>query len=581
MKLGVSITRCVPGLVILATLLGHAAVLASQPIIQTSDVFKPRTVTSGMVACSEPLAAEAALQVLKEGGNAVDAAVTAAFTLAVTLPRAGNLGGGGFMLLHDAQSDQTHALDYRETAPAASSRDMFLDEKGNPDDYKSRYSILASGVPGTVRGLAAALEHYGTISLQRALQPAYELASTGFPVYDNLHDTLKKANQLNRLSDEAKRVYFVDGKRVPEIGEVLIQPDLAATILAIQTEGPDAFYTGTIANKIASYMKSRGGLITKDDLAAYAPILRKPVVGEYRGYEILSMPPPSSGGAHIIQILNLMEPYPIGVWGHNDPRSVHVFVEAMKLAYADRSKHLGDPAFYDVPIRGLTSKAYAGILRNQINEREPTPSSSIEPGHPGAFFESNETTHISVVDQWGNAVANTYTLNFSYGSGHMVPGTGILLNNQMDDFSAKVGAANAYGLIGGEANSIEPSKRMLSSMSPTIVLDNQGEVFLVTGSPGGSKIITTVVQIISNVLDHRMNPAEAVLAYRFHHQWLPDVLEVESGFPSIAVTALIQKGYQVKTTEEAIGAAHTILRSNGRIYGAADLRRAGATVVGY
>ncbi|MEM7671966.1 MAG: gamma-glutamyltransferase [Verrucomicrobiota bacterium] len=546
-------------------------------IIAGGTIFKPVVAENGMVSTAEALATQVGLDVLKDGGNAVDAGVAVGMALAVTLPRAGNIGGGGFMIIHDAKSGETVALDFREKAPKAAFRDMFLDEEGNADPKKSRFSYLASGVPGTVRGLALAAEKWGSKDWDELVEPAIKLAEDGFPVYTDLASSLKTTVERKRFNKEAYQTFTRRNGKLFKAGDTLKQPDLAKSLKQIAKD-PDAFYTGDIAEKIAKNMDKNGGMITLDDLASYQPAIRKPITGDYRGYTIASMPPPSSGGVHIVQMLNILEPFPLGEWGHNTAKTVHHIVETMRLAYADRSKHLGDSDFVDVPIEGLTSVAYADDLRSKINPLKATRSTEIGPGAPQGY-ESDETTHFSVIDKEGNAISCTYTLNFSYGSGIMIPGTGILMNNEMDDFSAKPGVPNAYGLIGGEFNAVEPGKRMLSSMSPSIVLKDS-EVFLATGSPGGSRIITATMQVIMNVIDHQMNPAEADSAVRFHHQWYPDMLWVERGFPGDSARILGEMGHKVET-RTTIGATQTILRSDGVLYGSSDPRRSSGAVMGY
>src|SRR5690606_35219099 len=428
------------------------------------------------------------LQVLQNGGNVVDAAATVAFALAVTLPRAGNIGGGGFMIVHDAASGETVAIDYREKSGGNAFRDMVLDQAGEADPEKSRYSGLAVGVPGTVAGMALALARFGTISLAEALEPAIGLAEKGITVSVDLADSLKTLCDRLQKWPSTAAIFYKEGGVPYEPGETLVQEDLATSLRLIAEEGPEAFYGGPIAEKIVAEVERAGGHLTLDDFRRYEAVLREPVRGDYRGYEIVSMPPPSSGGVHIVQILNTLEGYPIGFLGHNGAETIHLMAEAMKLAYADRSEYLGDPDFVDVPVAALTSKADAEHLRSLISRARARPAAEIGPGDLSPY-ESAETTHFAIVDQAGNAVANTYTINFSYGTGLVAEGTGILLNNELDDFSAKPGVRNAYGLIGGDANAVEPDKRPLSSMSPTIVL-RDGAPFLITGSPGGSRIIT-------------------------------------------------------------------------------------------
>lgn len=472
---------------LLAPVLSHAA----PPIHSARATAHPVSGTGGAVATQEAIATRTAADVLAAGGNAIDAAVTAGFTLAVTHPAAGNIGGGGFMLVHLADTDTTHAVDYREKAPGAASRDMFLDPDGNPDPVRSRQSHLAVGVPGTVRGLALALEKYGTLTLSQTLAPAIELAGHGFPVSTTLAASLASYASDFKKSPPAAAIFLKPDGSPYQTGDTLVQSDLARTLRLIADHGPDAFYRGPIASAIAADMKTNGGLITTADLANYQPALRQPVTGTYRGHTITSMPPPSSGGVHLVQMLNILEHFPLGDYGHNSASAIHTAAGAMKFAYADRSRYLGDPDFVDVPVGHLTDKNYAATLAKKIAPDKTTPSPQIAPGLGPAPAESDQTTHFSVIDKWGNAVANTYTLNFSYGSRIVAAGTGILLNNEMDDFSAKPGTPNGFGLLGGSANAVAPNKRMLSSMTPTLVKFPDGSL-LATGTPGGSRIITTI-----------------------------------------------------------------------------------------
>ena len=532
----------------------------------------------GMVASQEASATRVGLEVLEHGGNAVDAAVSVAFALAVTLPSAGNLGGGGFMLVHDAASGDTVAIDYREKAGSNAFRDMFLDEQGNADTERSRESGLAVGVPGTVAGMALALERYGTITLKEALAPAIRLAEQGIAVSPELAASLEDASErLRRWPSSAAIFYHPDGTPYAA-GETLVQQDLANSLRTIAAQGPSGFYDGPVARAIVAAVESAGGHLTLDDLEAYRAVARAPVAGTYRGYRILSMPPPSSGGVHIVEILNTLEGVPIGQLGQNSAATIHMMAEAMKYAYADRSAYLGDPDFVDVPIKALTSKAYARAILAKIDRDHATPATAIRPGELAAY-ESPDTTHFSVVDQDGNAVANTYTLNFGYGLGLVADGTGILLNNELDDFSAKPGVPNAYGLIGGAANAVAPGKRPLSSMSPTIVLKD-GKPFLVTGSPGGSRIITTVLQIIMNVIDHDMNIAEATYAPRIHHQWLPDELRVEAGLSPDTIRLLEQMGHHV-VLKDTMGSTQSIMITDQGLFGSSDPRTPGDLTLGY
>ena len=576
MESGGGMLRVLSLCVLILLLPGRLA--AEQAILSRQDIFHPVFGARGMVATQEANATRIGLDVLERGGNAVDAAVAVGFALAVTLPRAGNLGGGGFMLIHMAEAGETLALDYREEAPAAAGRDLFLDADGEVDSQRARFSYLSAGVPGTVAGLAAAQARFGRLSLAEVVAPAIRLAEEGMTVSPALAEGLAARAERLKAWPETARVFFKPDGGAYRAGERLVQADLAWSLKEIARDGAAAFYEGEVGRRIAADMKANGGLITEAGLAAYDVVWRAPVTGSYRGYQIASMPPPSSGGIHLVQILNLLESYPLNEMGAGAAATLHVMAEAMKLAYADRSRHLGDPDFWAVPRRGLTSKAYASRLRQRIDQAHARAAAEIGPGDP-APFESNDTTHFSVADRFGNVVSNTYTINFSYGSGIVAKGTGILLNNEMDDFSAKPGVPNAYGLIGGAANAIEPGKRPLSSMSPTLVFKD-GKPWLVTGSPGGSRIITTVLQIVLNTIDHGMNVAAATAAPRIHHQWLPDELRVEPGFSPDSLRLLAGKGHKV-VVKNAMGSTQSLLRIEGGWTGASDPRRPGALTLGY
>ena len=538
----------------------------------------PVVAQNGMVVSQEAAASQIGLDILKRGGNAVDAAIAVGFALAVTLPRAGNIGGGGFMLVHLAKDHRDIAIDYREIAPLATTKDVFLDEKGEAVPAKSQTSGLGVGVPGTVAGLALASRYgSGNFSLAALIAPAQKLARDGIAVEADLADSLTSSQTFLSRFPSTAAVYFPNGS-APKRGDILKQPDLANTLAAIGEQGPAAFYTGPVAAKIAAAVQSAGGRMAVEDLAAYAALEREPVRGQYRGYDIVSMPPPSSGGIHVIEILNILEGFPLGQMGQGSAATIHLMAEAEKLAFADRSEYLGDPAFVKIPVKGLTSPKYAAELRATISADKARPSADIKPGKP-APYESDQTTHFSVVDADGNAVSNTYTLNFNYGLGLIAEGTGVMLNNELDDFAAKPGAANGYGLTGGDANAPAPNKRPLSSMSPTFVFKN-GELVLVTGSPGGSHIITTVVQMIVNVLDFGMNVAAAAEAVRVHHQWLPDQLQVEPGLSLDTIRALEAKGHKV-VPQPAGGSAQSIHRADGVLMGEADQRQRGTLAAGY
>jgi gamma-glutamyltranspeptidase/glutathione hydrolase len=531
----------------------------------------------GMVVATEPRAAEAGLDILKKGGNAVDAAVAVGFVLAVTHPSAGNIGGGGFMLIRLAAGGDVKALDYREMAPAAASETMYQNASGEVSGNDSTIGYRASGVPGTVAGLALALKEYGSMPLSEVIAPAIRLAREGVELSYFESQSLKKSRRLLERFPESRRVYLRDGNPY-EWGERFIQSDLAGALELIAKNGPREFYEGEIARLIAKDMAANRGTITLGDLKNYRVIERRPIEGEYRGYKIYSMPPPSSGGIALVEMLNMLEPYPLARYGAGSSRTLHLVAEAMKRAFADRAEFLGDADFVRVPSRGLTSRLYAQERRSTIDPYLASEASSLGHGNP-APFEGEQTTHFSVVDAMGNAVANTYTLNGGFGSGVTIPGTGILMNNEMDDFSAKPGAPNAYGLIHGKANAIAPQKRPLSAMTPTIVLKD-GKLFMVLGSPGGPTIINTVLQTLLNVIDFRMTAQEAVDAPRIHHQWMPDKLIVERiGFSEDVLQALKARGHVVEV-REAIGDCQAIMidPESGVRLGAADPRQDGKAV---
>lgn len=553
---------------------------AQTPAIYSSEsIFHPVWAEHGMVASQEALASKIGVEILQKGGNAVDAGVAIGFALAVTLPRAGNLGGGGFMMIYDAKKKRTFALDYREMAPAKAYKDMYLDKDGNAVEELSRFHGLAVGVPGTVDGLITALENYGTLDLKTVIAPAIKLAEQGIVVTPDLYTSLQSAKERLQKWDSSKPVFFKNnGQADYQIGDKFIQKDLAHSLKLIAEQGRDGFYQGATAKAIADSVTAAGGLMSIEDLASYKAVIREPVMGNYRGYSIASMPPPSSGGIHIIQILNILENYRIGAMGHNTADTIHVMAEAMKLAYADRAEYLGDPDFVKVPMKGLTNKDYAHSLFEQISKDKARPAKDIKHGQP-IPYESDQTTHFSVMDKDGNAISNTYTLNFSYGTGMVANGTGILLNNEMDDFSAKPGVPNGYGLIGGDANAVAGGKRPLSSMSPTLVFKD-GKPILATGSPGGSRIITTTLQIIMNVIDHKMNIAEATNAVRVHHQWLPDELRIEKGLNQDTINLLKAKGQNV-VEKEAMGSTQSIMHNEGGFFGASDPRTPSALTTGY
>src|SRR6202165_171332 len=510
----------------------------------------------GMVVAQEKIAARLGADVLRRGGNAVEATVATGFAMAVTYPRAGNIGGGGFMIIHAAERHEDIAIDYRETAPAAMTRDIFLGPDGKPDIAKSRDSALGIGVPGTVAGLTLALERYGSgkFTLADLLKPPIELARDGFVVTDDSADTLPDWHRrLARWPAWAKIFSRAAGTSLRE-GDTLVQTDLATTLSAIAAQGARGFYQGAVAEKLAAGIRDAGGIMTTEDLKSYQAIVRAPVRGSYRGYDIVSMPQPSSGGVVLLEALNILEGFPMGDMKQGSAPSLHVMIEAMKRGYADRARYLGDPAFINAPIATLISKDYAARQRASIDLDRATPWTDALSATPPR--EGSNTTHFSVVDGSGNAVSNTYTLNFSYGVGLVAEGTGVLLNNELDDFTAAPGASNAFGLVGFEANLPGPGRRPLSSMSPTIVLKD-GKPVLVTGSPGGSRIISTVLQVIVNVLDYGMDVAAAVAAPRLHHQWLPDEVRIERGFADETLAALSAKGHRL-VESSGYSSAHSI-----------------------
>lgn len=544
-----------------------------------SSAVTPLRATRELVVAQERIAAKVGADILARGGNAVDAAVATAFAMAVTYPRAGNLGGGGFMMIHLAGSARDIAIDYRETAPARATRDMFLGADGKPDPGRSRDSALGIGVPGTVAGLARALADHGSgrFTLKELIAPAIALARDGFVVTDDLADTLpQELRRLARWPASAKVFTHPDGSALRE-GDTLVQPDLAATLDAIAAKGAEGFYQGEVAQKLVRGVQEAGGILSLDDLKNYQVVVREPVRGSYRGFDIVSMPPPSSGGVVLIESLNILEPFKMRELGHGSVASLHLLIEAMKRAYADRARYLGDPAFAEAPLARLTAKSYAAKLAEAISPDHAARAADVASA-PAAPREGSNTTHFSVVDRFGNAVSNTYTLNFSYGVGLVAEGTGVLLNNELDDFTAAPGAANAYGLVGFEANLPGPGKRPLSSMTPTIVLKD-GKVVLITGSPGGSRIISAVLQVIVDVLDFELDAAHAVAAPRLHQQWLPEDVRVERGFPEDVLAGLRAKGHLIA---EPLGqtSANSIAAIDGGWLGAPDPRTRGATAAG-
>ena len=571
--------RCFVYLALAATL---ALPLAARGDERAGDaIVAPQGVVAhgGMVVAQEARAAQIGADILKNGGNAIDAAVATGFALAVSYPRAGNIGGGGFMVIHLAGGSDT-TIDYRETAPAGIDAKSFLDDTGNADPGKSRDSALAIGVPGTVAGLALAQRKYGSgkFTLAALIAPALAMAREGIAVTDDTADSLPNARaRLSRWPASAKIFLKGDGGTLGA-GDRLVQSDLADTLEMIAREGPPAFYSGPVAEKIAAAVQAAGGVMTADDLKNYQAVERAPARGSYRGYDVVSMAPPSSGGVELIEMLNILEGYDLGGVAHaNAAQALHLMIEAMKRAYADRALFLGDPDRVANPVARLTSKDYAAGWRAGIDPVHATAAADIRAGEL-TKPEGRNTTHFSVVDRFGNAVANTYTLNFSYGVGLVAEGTGVLLNNELDDFAAKAYAPNAYGLVGADANAPGPGKRPLSSMTPTILLKD-GKPFLVTGSPGGSRITTTVLQIIVNVIDRGLDIAAAVAAPRIHEQWIPDQVYVEPGIAEDVVAALAAGGDKI-VPQRPFTSANSIMITPEAFIGAADPRTRGALAVG-
>ena len=543
-------------------------------------IHHPVMAQNGMVSAQDRIAAEVGRDILARGGNAIDAAVATGFALAVTHPQAGNLGGGGFMMVHLAETGEVIALDFREMAPAGASRDMYLGADGEVDNRLAQYSRLSAGVPGTVMGLLEALESYGTMTRREVMGPSIRLAAKGFPMSYAMAEGLEDSR--DQLSIDPSSVDYFLGRKA---GDKFTQADLAKTLRRILKFGADGFYSGKTADLIVAEMQEGRGVITLEDLANYKTVTRKPVTGTYKGHKLYAMSPPSSGGVHIVQMLNILSGFDLQADGHNSADYLHKLIEAMRRAYADRSKYLGDPDFVDVPVSALTAQSYADDLRETILPDTASKSSDISPGAK-LPYESVNTTHYSVIDKKGNAVSVTYTLNFSYGSGYSVDGAGFLLNNEMDDFSSKPGSPNGYGLIGGEANKIEPRKRPLSSMTPMIVT-KEGQVVLATGSPGGSTIITSVLQMVLNVIEWDMNLAEAVHKPRIHHQWLPDRVAVEPGISKDTLSRLSAMGHMLRKNEDGeyartiLGRVNSVGQGQGVALGSADPRGPKSAALGH
>ena len=571
-----------------------ASVIFSFSILLYSQVASaaltlPLHSKKGMVVSAHPLASEAGISMLRKGGNAVDAAVATTFALSVVEPFSAGIGGGGFLLMHSEKTGEMKALDFRERAPLKATRNMYLEAEGKVRPNASINGYLAVGTPGTVAGLYEVHRRYGKLSWQEVIKPAIALAKDGFILSDMVTWRSLQANDPRKevvLNNPAAREIFTRNGEFYQPGEKLVQRDLARTLTAI-AKNPQSFYTGSIARAIASDMVKNGGLITLEDLKAYKPIWRTPVCGNFRKAKICSMPPPSSGGVHLLQILNIIGDTDLKSLGWHHPDAIHLMVEAMKIAYADRSKYLGDPDFVKVPVQELLSPAYAKKRRQEINMQMARPSTEVKPvdlnskclhlpSSPCLPHESPQTTHLNVVDEQRNAISLTFTINLSFGAGVVTPGTGIILNNEMDDFAAAPGVPNASGLVGNDANSIAPRKTPLSSMTPTIVTEN-GHLRMAVGAPGGSTIITQVLQVILNVLEYNMDVGAAVSVPRIHHQWLPDELRVESwGLDALTLQDLRRRGHKIKETTPWGNSNAIAVTSDGTLEGAADPRGEGS-----
>ena len=542
---------------------------------------QPVRAEHGMVTSAHRIASQVGVSVLKAGGNAVDAACAVGLALAVVYPAAGNLGGGGFMMVRLANGKSV-AIDYRETAPSAAFAKMYQDASGNVLTQDSLVGYRASGVPGTVAGFALAQKKYGKLRWRDIVEPARQLAAGGFVISKALASSL---HATNLAKDSESRRVFQNGGNYLKAGDLFKQPQLAETLRRLEDQGPSDFYNGKTAHLIARAMSGKG-LITLKDLQNYKPVERRPVEGTYRRYQVITMPPPSSGGIAVVEMLNVLEHFPLSKLGFDTEPSDHLLVETMRRAFADRAEFLGDPDFVKIPQKGLLSKSYATKLSLAIDSSKASSSASVGHGNPSGY-ESSETTHFSVVDGEGNAVSNTYTLNFGFGSGVTIPGAGFLMNDEMDDFTSKPGVPNGFGLIQGESNAIAPHKRPLSSMTPTFLVKD-GKLAMVIGSPGGPTIITTVLQVIINVVDHEMNIAEAIAAPRIHHQWLPDEIQAETGSVSEPVLrGLIAKGHKFHSNSRGTGGSWgdaegiVIDPKTGARLGASDPRSPNAAAIGY
>ena len=545
-------------------------------IFNSKSLIHPEVNRNGMVVTQHYLATDVGAKILKDGGNAYDASIAVAFALAVVLPRAGNIGGGGFMVMYDKEANENFSIDYREMAPKLASKDMFLNDDGSVNKKRAREGILSIGVPGTVYGMWEVHKKFGSISWKKLIEPAIKLAEEGFIMSPFMVDALNRRYKKLSNYQNFKDIFYEDYPVA--LDSRLIQKDLANTLSIIANKGVKGFYEGEIAKKIAQDMKNKNGLISSYDLKNYRPIWRKPIKGNFDKYEIITMGPPSSGGIHIIQMLNILEKFNLKELGHNSASYGALLSEVMKYAYADRSKYLADPDYFQVPVAQLISKSYAEKIYNKIALNEITPSSEILPGNL-IPHESEDTTHFSIADKFGNVTSNTYTLNSGYGSGVVIEGTGILMNNEMDDFVSAPGVPNQFGLIGGEANKIEPFKRPLSSMTPTLVFEDD-EPILATGSPGGSVIITAVLQFLLNTLVFEMEISDATIAPRVHQQWGPDILFLEKGFDMNAGKQIESYGQKIFISGPRTSLESLQIKEN-LFYGFGDTRRPDSKAKGH
>jgi gamma-glutamyltranspeptidase / glutathione hydrolase len=550
------------------------------PLPDHAATREPARARNGMVASVSEIASTVGVEILKKGGNAVDAAVAVGLALAVTWPEAGNLGGGGFMLLR-LKDGTTEVIDYRERAPLGATRDMYLDSKGNVIPDASTVGYKAIAVPGTVAGFALALKRHGKLQWKEIAEPAYRLAAEGFVVNDNMAKRIKNQQELISKFPESKRIFLRDGKYYQE-GDRLTQPELAETLQRLIQNGPREFYEGKTAKLISDEIQANGGILSLQDLKEYEPTIRKPLFGTYRGYQIVTMPPPSSGGPSVLEMLNVLERFNVSGLGQNSSEELHLLVETMRRAYADRAEFMGDPDFATFPLEKLISKEYAARVAAGIDLRKATSSSDIHP-RTALSSESEHTTHFSVIDHDDNIVVNTYTLDALFGSGVTIRGTGVLMNDEMDDFTAKPGAANMWGLVQSDANAIAPRKRPVSSMTPTIILKDEKPYFAI-GSPGGGTIPNTVMQVIVNIIDYKMNLQQAIESPRFHHQWMPDEIQYEPmSLNADTRKAMEAMGHKFSEDPYFLGDVQGIMiePETGMLLGGCDPRRGGLTAIGY